>query len=305
MIKEATIYRISGLPSYAVELAEALRTETFHPTAPTQQKASGWEPPRAAHGALVEFVGGQWIARFTTETRTVPKDAVQEKTDEQVRKIEHRDGRKVGKRERGDIAAEALHALLPQAFPRQSSVPVWIDPQAGLLIIGTASASKADAILTSLVRTHSSERGQCTMLLRPLRTKTPPAAAMAMWLTDEDGEALPTEFSIGHECELRGSGEQPPVLRFNRCAIGGAPEVRDYVNRAMAPTRLALDWTGVAAFVLTSTFTLRKIEVADIQPLDQAEDSFDADVTLTTGALAPCIRDLVAALGGEAEEQPL
>ena len=305
MFKEATIYRISGLPSYTPGLAENLRKETFHPTTSTQQKASGWEPPRAAHGDLVEYVGGQWIARHTTETRTVPADALQEKTDEEVRKIEHRDGRKVGKRERRDIKDQALMALLPQAFPRQSSVPVWIDPIAGLLIIGTASQAKADAIVTSLVRTSAGDNGQCALQLRQLHTKTNPAAAMAAWIDDD--EALPSEFSVGRECELRGTGEQPPVLRYNRYDVANSQEVREHVRRAMVPTRLALDWTGVAAFVLTSTLTLRKIEVAEVQTLDaDAEsDAFDADVALTTGTLAPCIQDLLAALGGEADEQPL
>ena len=88
MLKEATIYRVAGLPSLPEFLAANLAAETFAPIGPTQQKSTGWEPPRAAHGAMVESIDGHWIARFTTEVRTVPADALQEKTDEMVRKVE-------------------------------------------------------------------------------------------------------------------------------------------------------------------------------------------------------------------------
>ena len=301
MFKEATIYRISGLPYFPSELAEALRTETFAPTGPTQQKATGWEPPRTAHGDLVEYINSQWISRFTIEVRTVPADALQEKTDELVHHIEQRDGRKVGKRERRHLKDEALQDLLPHAFPRQSSVPVWIDPRAGLLVIGTASQAKADAIVTSLVRT-SPPNSQ--LLLSLLHTQTAPAFAMATWLADAEGEALPAEFSLGRECELHGSGDEAPVLRLNRYDLD-SDKVREHVRQGLHPTRLGLAWAGVVSFVLTDTLTLRRIEVAAVKPQDQApdQDAFDADVALTTGSLAPMLADLLAALGGEAPQE--
>lgn len=304
MFKEATLYRIAGLPVLARDiLAASLAAETFTPTGHTQQKATGWEPPRAAHGAMVESIGGHWIARFTTEVRTVPADALQEKTDEMVRKVEQTTGRLPGKRERRDLKDEALQTLLPQAFPRQSSVPVWIDPRAGLLIMGTASQAKADAIVTSLVRTSAMGFDKPTLQLSGLQTKTLPAAAMAAWLVDEEGDALPAEFTLGRECELHGSGDKAPVLRLNRYDLD-SDKVRDHVRQGLLPTRLGLSWQGVASCVLTDTLTLRRIEIADVTPPGEADqDAFDADVALTTGTLGPMLADLIAALGGEAPQE--
>ena len=308
MLKEATIYRVAGLPSLPEFLAANLAAETFAPIGPTQQKSTGWEPPRAAHGAMVESIDGHWIARFTTEVRTVPADALQEKTDEMVRKVEQTTGRKVGKRERRDLKDEALQALLPQAFPRQSSVPVWIDPRAGLLVIGTASQAKADAIVTSLVRATQPVRAEPVeahphLQISQIQTRTDPHAAMAEWLLD--GEALPAEFSLGRECELHGSGDEAPVLRLNRYNLD-SDKVRDHVRQGLLPTRLGLSWQGVASFVLTDTLKLRRIEIANVTPPAEAEadqDAFDADIALTTGTLGPMLADLIADLGGEAPQE--
>ena len=307
MLKEATIYRVAGLPSLHEFLAASLAAETFAPTGRTQQKSTGWEPPRAAHGAMVESFGGHWIARFTTEVRTVPADALQEKTDEMVRKVEDASGRKVGKRERRDLKDEALQALLPQSFPRQSSVPVWIDRRAGLLVIGTASQGKADDIVTSLLRaTHTpqpvwAKPVEAHLQISQIKTRTDPTPAMAEWLLD--GEDLPTAFTLGRECELHGSGDGAPVLRLNRYDLD-SDKVRGHVRQGLLPTRLGLSWQGVASFVLTDTLTLRRIEIADVTPPGEADqDAFDADIALTTGTLGPMLADLIAALGGEAPQE--
>lgn len=300
MFKAITLYRIAGLTT-AADLAEALQRETFAPCAPTWQKSAGWEPPRAAHGAMVESVGGQWIARFAIETRTVPSEAITERADAIAARIERETGRVPGKRERRDINADALHELLPQAFPRQTAIPVWIDPAAGLLIIGTTTASKADQVVTSLVRA-----GAGLEISLP-DTQTSPAVAMTSWLLEDEGLEIPDEFDLGRECELRGCGQDAPVLRFNRYDLR-AEDVRNHVGEGRLPERLGLRWNSRAIFVLDAHLRLRKIEVTDIPEAaaDQSEDSFDADVALHTGTLAPLIADLITALGGFAdpEEQP-
>lgn len=294
MFKEATIYRITGPLDHA-DLTRALAGSAFAPTSATQQRATGWEPPRAAHGAMLENIGGHWLASYCIETRAVPADAVQAKADEMAAAIERETGRQPGKRERREIKDDALHALLPQAFPRQVSVPVWIDPNAGLLVIGTCSTGKLYAITTSLVRAcHTGTQ------ITHIQTRTSPGAAMAGWLLDP--ATLPACLSIGRECELRGSGAEEPVMRLNRCDLD-SEDVRARVAAGMLPTRIALDWQGACAFVLTHTLQLRKLEIAAVETSPE-EDAFDANFALTTGTLAPCIADLIDALGGEEPAQP-
>lgn len=147
------IYRIGpDWPTSAAQLEEALASEPFAECSATQQRATGWVPPRGEeHGALVEVVDGQWIARFVIETKAVPGDAVRRKTDEAIANIEKTTGRKPGKKEVRDLRDDALQSLLPQAFPRRSQVLMWIDPERQWLVLDTGAQGKADELITGLV----------------------------------------------------------------------------------------------------------------------------------------------------------
>lgn len=78
MFKSLIAYRISPLwPADLAAIEEALAKSPFIECGATQQKSAGWVPPRGeAHGALVESIGGQWIARLMTETKSVPGDVL-------------------------------------------------------------------------------------------------------------------------------------------------------------------------------------------------------------------------------------
>ena len=296
MFKNLILYRIQpGWQPDAARLEQALAAEPFAECSATQQKSAGWLPPRGhAHGALLETVDGQWLMRFAIETKSVPSDAIR-------RKVE---GRKPGKKELRDMKDDALLALLPQAFARRAACWVWIDPQARLLAIDAGSQGRADEITTSLMRTAGGGPGALALAL--LQTRTAPQAAMAAWLASEDGAALHPEFSIERECELKGSGEEPAVVRFARHPLE-TPEVRQHIQEGKLPTRLALGWAGRMSFVLTQALQLKKLRYADglfdkDGQSDNRDERFDADAALATGELSRLIPDLIEALGGEMNE---
>ncbi len=295
------LYRVAPeWPASAAQWEQALAGEPFVECSATQQKSTGWVPPRGeAHGALVEVVDGQWIARFVIETKPVPGDAVRRKVQEAVDAIEQTSGRKPGKKEVRDLRDDALIALLPQAFPRRSQVTVWLDPRQRLLVLDAGAQGKADELITSLVRVAGKGFG-----IGLLQTAQSPQAAMTAWLADPEGDALPHDFSIERECELKGSGEEPAVIKFTRHPLQ-TEEVRQHIAEGKLPTRLALGWQGRVGFVLTQALQLKKIAfqegVFDDGAKSKDDDRFDADVALATGELSALISDLIAALGGEAE----
>ncbi|MDO5626436.1 MAG: recombination-associated protein RdgC [Pseudomonadota bacterium] len=300
MFKNLMLYRLgAGWPASAQALEQAIAAEPFVPCTATQQKTSGWVPPREqAHGALVEAVDGQWIARLRLETKSVPGDAVRRKVADEVARIEQQSGRKPGKKELRDLRDDALIALLPQAFPRQTQVTLWIDPAQRLLVLDAGSQGKADEVITSLVRVAG--QGFEVSLLQ---TATSPQAAMAAWLADETGDALPEAFHIERECELKGGGEEPAVVKFARHALQ-TDEVRQHIREGKLPTRLALGWQGRVGFTLTQALQLKKIAFQegvfdDAGPKPAADERFDADVALATGELGALIPALIDALGGE------
>ena len=297
MFKNLIVYRIGPDWSATVEhMEEALAPARFVECGATQQKSIGWIEPRGEkHGALVESIGGQRILKLQIETKAVPGSVVKRKAQEQIEHIEATTGRKPGKREIKDIRDDALLALLPMAFTKQSSVQVWIDLAARLLMTDAGSQAKADEVITALV---SALPG---LPLTLLQTMVSPQVAMTQWLTAASPEEWPLRLSVERECELKSNDEEKSVVKFTRHNLLN-DEIRHHVAQGKLPVKLALSWDGRVAFVLTEALQLKKVSflegVFDGTSAGK-EDGFDADVAIATGELGKLIPDLIDALGGE------
>lgn len=293
MFKNLTIYRISGQVVTLNQLEAALQKAPFVECGATQEKSAGWVPPRGeAHGALVESIGGQWIARLMIETKAVPGDALARKVKEKAERIEQETGRKPGKKETRDLKEEARLDLLPMAFTKRATTWVWIDPQARALVIDTSSQARADEVARSLV-----EQLPAGFALALLNTKTAPQAAMAHWLNEQEP---PEGFTVDRECELKSQDEDKSVVRYANHPLD-IQEVLDHINAGLLPTRLALTWDGRVSFTLTQQLQVKGIRFLDsvFESQQADEGGFDADVAIATGELGKLIPDLVKALDGE------
>lgn len=298
------MYRMAaGWPADVATLESALQDARFLECAALQDKSVGWIEPRGhEHGALVEVVAGQWILKLMIEVKVLPASVVRRKVQEQIDHIEATTGRKPGKKERRDLSEDARMALLPVAFTKQSSVMVWADPAAGVLVIDAGSQGKADEVMTWLIKAIDG------LVVQRIDTQTSPSAAMAMWLAEKEG---PPCFTVDRECELKASDESRAVVRYTRHALD-TDEVSQHIALGKMPTRLALTWSDRVSLVLTETLQLKKVsfletvfEGAVSSPGDGEDDSFDADVAIATGELRKLMPDLLAALGGEiAQKSP-
>lgn len=293
MFKNLIIYRIAPTWQMPWEAAEAaLQKAPFHTCGATQEQSSGFVPPRGeAHGALLESVAGQWIARFMTESKMLPASVLARKVDEKAARIEQETGRNPGKKERRELKEEARLDLLPMAFTKQGSTWVWIDPKAHFLCIDTSSQSRADEITTALVELLPG------FALSLLDTQTSPQAAMAHWLREYEP---PAGFSIDRECELKSCDESKAVVKYGRHPLD-IDEVRGHIDAGKLPTKLALTWDNRVSFVLTEGLQLKNLVFLDsvFDGQGQDESGFDADVAIATGELVKLLPDLIEALGGE------
>ena len=295
MFKAITIYGIkSQLASDALSLLDyGLQHSTFQPCGASQERSAGWVPPRGeANGAMVEAVGGQWIARFMVEAKAVPGDVLRRKVEERVAQIEKESGRKPGRKETKELKEDCLLQLLPMAFTKQSATLVWLDPKAHKIIVGSASSSATDEIITALVEALPG------LVVVPLYTAISPTAVMADWLVNQE----PAEqFSIDRECELKAADETKATIRYAHHPLD-IEEISKHIEVGKLPTCLALTWQDRVSFLLSNSGQLKKI--AFLEGVfegrnDSAVDGFDADVAISTGELAQLIPDLIAALGGE------
>ena len=288
------VYRIGeGWHPSLQQIEQALGAERFVPCGTSQEKAIGWVEPRGeAHGPLIEAVGGQRILKLKIETRGVPSSVVTRKAKERSAQIETTEGRKPGKKEMKEIKEDVKLSLMPMAFSKESSVWVWIDPDAELLVIDAGSQGKADEVITMLVKSFAG------LSLALINTQMSPQSAMASWLITQES---PASFSVDRECELKAADESKSVVRYVRHALD-TEEVKQHVEGGKLPTRLALTWEGRVSFALTETLQLKKVTFLDVvfeATSAEKSEGFDADVAIATGELTKLMPDLFVALGGE------
>ena len=292
------LYRLGApWPSDVATVEAAMDAARFVPCGASQEKAVGWLEPRGiAHGPLIEVIGGQWLFKLMMEMKVVPGSVVKRKVEEQVAHIEATTGRKPGKKEKKELGEDARLALMPMAFSKQSSVQVWVDPVAGLLITDAGSQAKADEVMTWLIKAVDG------LAVSLINTQVSPAAAMATWLSTKEA---PPDFTVDRECELKAPDESKAVVRYTRHALD-TDEVAQHIAMGKMPTRLALTWNDRVSFVLTEALQLKKITFLEgvfegntASPGDGKADNFDTDAAIATGELQGLIPDLIEALGGE------
>ena len=288
------VYRFGeGWQPTLAQLEQALDAERFVPCGASQEKSVGWVEPRGeAHGPLVEAVNGQRIFKLKIETKGVPGSVVTRKAKERCAYIEITTGRKPGKKEMKEIKEDVKMSLMPMAFSKESSVWVWIDPVANLLVMDAGSQAKADEVVTMLVKSLAG------LSVTLLNTEMSPQAAMASWLIAQES---PAAFSVDRECELKAADESKAVVRYVRHPLD-TDEVKQHVESGKLPTRLALTWEGRVSFSLTEALQLKKIAFLDVvfeATYTEKDEGFDADVAIATGELRKLLPDLLQALGGE------
>lgn len=294
MFKNVIVYRIGpGWSATMAQMEEGLDPERFVACGASQEKSIGWTEPRGeAHGPLVESVGGQLILKLKIETRSLPGSVITRKAKERIAHIEATTGRKPGKKETREIKEDIKLELLPMAFTKESSVLIWIDPDANLLVIDAGSQAKADEVVTMLVKCLAG------LAVTLINTKVSPTAAMSDWLVTQEA---PAGFSVDRECELKAADESKAVVRYSRHPLDNE-EVKQHVEAGKLPTRLALTWDSRVSFVLTESLQLKKIAFLDLVFEGTSagkDDGFDADTAIATGELCKLLPDLFEALGGE------
>jgi recombination associated protein RdgC len=305
MFKNLLVYRIAPgwQPPPATALEAGLASHRFTGCRPTDSESAGWAPPRGPeHGPLLEVVAGQLVMLLGTQSRILPASVVREEMAHRLDAAEKALGHAPGRSAKKEIKEQVIHELLPRAFTKTSHTLVWLDPGARWLVVGSGSVKKADAVISALVEAFDSA-GR-TLSLTTLRTQLAPGTAMSGWL---HGQQSPPGFSVDRECELKSAQDEGATVRYSKHALD-IDEVVQHIESGKAATKLALTWRDRVSFVLGADLSLKKIELLEGvvdgggSASDGADDTFDADVAISTGELARLIPDLIEALGGELDE---
>lgn len=299
MFKNALVYRLQlpqGLDLAALE--DRLAAARFTECGPTQTESAGWVEPRGErHAPLVESVAGQWLLELRGEARAVPGGVVRERLAQALDRAEQETGRRPRGRAARDIKEQLVHELLPRAFPKRWSVPVWVDPDAQRVVLGTTSVNRADRVLSLLV-----EALGAGTVIQPLQTQAAPATAMSRWLSEREA---PAGFSLDRDCVLEQPDSDKAAVRYTRHNLD-IEEVGRHIAEGKLPTQLALTWGDRVSLVLTGTLALKRIKMLDgvLDGVQGDEGGFDTDAAIATGELRALLADLLLALDGEREQAP-
>lgn len=280
-------------------LHELLAAHAFRPCAGLDTHSLGWVAPAGREAsALAHAAGGRIMLCLRREDRLLPAAVVREHVEEKAEAIAAAESRSVGRKERQRLRDEVMTDLLPRAFTRSTRQYAYIDPAAGWLVIDSATAKKAEDLLTALRDALGSLR------VRPLAVNNAPAATMTRWLE----HSLPAGFALGDECELKEPVDNGGVMRGRRIDLASA-EVRSHLDSGMQVAKLAVEWRDRVGCLLCDDLGIRRLRFLDLVMDEAAETDaddelarFDADFALMGMELARFIPAVVDALGGLDED---
>ena len=295
--KNLSIFRLTEAFSLTTEeLEEKLEALVFRPCGSHEEFSLGWVSPIGKAAPLVHSANGFMMICTKKEERVLPASVLNEMVQEKIAETEEDQGRKLSKKERTTIKDELIFELLPRAFTFSRKLYAYIDVQGGFLVVDSASANKAEDLLSLLRKCLGS------LPAVPLNTVEKPIATMTEWLLTQQ---TPNDLTIEDECELRDPEEAGGVIRCKRHDLS-LPEIKNHLDIGKQVIKLALNWDDRISFILDENLSVKRLkfldliqdQVTEINVEDEAA-RFDVDFSIMSLELANFIPRLLAIFGGE------
>lgn len=297
--KNLLTYRLTqDVPFEPEALETALASKPARSCASQELTTYGFVAPfgKGEDAPLVHVSGEFLLIAARKEERILPSSVVNDAVKEKVEEIEAEQMRKVYKKERDQIKDEIIQAFLPRAFIRRSMIFAAIAPRQGLILVNSASAKRAEDLLSTLREVMGS------LPVRPVTVKVAPVATMTDWVK---AQAPAADFFVLDECELRDTAEDGGIVRCKRQDLTGE-EIQLHLSTGKVVTQLALAWQDKLSFVLDDKTVIKRLkfeellqEQAEQDGGDEAAQQFDASFLLMMMTFKEFLPALFEALGGE------
>ncbi|MBK5963231.1 recombination-associated protein RdgC [Thiocystis minor] len=290
MFKNARFFRLDT--PFALETAELearLGERRFRPCGPIETATLGWSAPLGEETAgLVHGVGGCLLMCARKQERLLPSAAVAEAVDERVSELESGEARDVGRAERRRLREQIVTEMLPRAFTRSRRTQLYIDTEAGWMVVDASSEKQAEEVVSLLRETLETLPAKL-----PDPSKTP-STVMTSWLLD--GTA-PPDFVAGDACELRDSDDSAGVVRCSGQDLA-SDEILNHIRAGKRVTKLAVEWDERLSFVLAEDLSLKRLRVGDalLEEMDDTDLEPAARLDAEFAILALQMRQLIARL---------
>ena len=279
---------------------ERLRADEFSGCGRMDMLTSGWAPPLGRHGQqLIHAANGFIMICLRKEEKIMPAGVVRQLLEDRVAELAESEQREIYRREKMRMKEAIIVELLPRALSRVSNLFAYLDVRNGLLVVDSPSSARAETLVSQLRTTLG--RFPAT----PVSTRLSPSAVMTRWLS---GEALPRDFSLGEECELKHPEPDGGVVSCKHQDLNSA-EVFNHIKNGKRVVRLALQWRERVSCVMHEDLAIKRLRFEDIvsETTQESEDDdpatrFDLDFSLMVLELAEFFPVLLEAFGGEVRD---
>ena len=293
--KNLKLFRLN--PNWTItaqDLNEKLQANAFIEGSPGQETKLGWVNP-LENSKLVYELGQYYFLTLQAEKKLLPVSVINQFAREKAIEIEEQQGYKPGRKQMREIKEMVTDTLIPKAFSIFRQTRVCLDLENHWLYIDAGTASKADEVISLLVKVLD------PVPIQSFMTEVSPSTAMTEWIfSDEATEG----FNIEPQTEFKSTQEDRATVRFTN-VIPSQEEVSKHIESGKIVTKLGLTWRDRVSFVLHDTLEIKRIQALEI--LDEqrnptgADDieRFQADMTLMCKEFSGLLEDLTAGLGGE------
>lgn len=168
--------------------------------------------------------------------------------------------------------------------------------KSGLIYINTATASAAEAVLSTLREVLGS------LPVRPVTVKIAPSATFSDWIRTEttaDG------FYVLSNCRLSDTGDEAGEINFKNQDLTG-DEIKALLASGKVVTQLRLAYKDRLSFTVDDKLAFRAVRFDDLVQEQAAQDGgddaagqLDASFWLMISTLNEMLPILLTALGGE------
>ena len=277
------------------ELEEKLQENLFQPCSSYDKSSLGWISPLGREGEMLTHTIGDYTMICAQEQeRLLPASVVRDATEEKVAELEERQARKIYRKERRRIQEDIFATLLPQAFVRNQQVFAYLAPKDRLLVVDTASAPKAEALLNLLRESLGS------LPVANPEVKRSPGDVMTRWLKEQKASH---KFSIEHDCELYN-----PLDGSNLVRCKGQDLLTDELRALLAADKrvksLGVTWNDAVSCIVHDDLSIKRLRFEGVKEengddqVESAAQQFDQEFALMSLELAGFFNALFAAFGG-------
>ena len=285
-VKNPTVYTSKTLTT-------ALEKTAFTPCRAAFSSSLGWvSPSEEEYSPLVHAVDKYMMICLQIEDKILPPTVVHQELQDQVRKIEITQRRKVLAKEKYTIRNGIYNALLPKAFTKKSKIYAYFDIKNNWLITDTVSTPKVELFLKIFKKTLPK------IIIAPPKIKKI-STIMTNWLLNNN---YPKSLEIEKSCVLQDPQYQSRILRCQQQDLS-ARTVKALLKDGYEVRQLALSWQNQILFTLVDNFSLKSLKYQDpVFELGQEDisndkqEKFDLDFAIMTNILEKLLTDLTKTL---------